>query len=70
MCSITPYNEDAVEQIMEQNPDLVLIAMDSSPDALMTGNLVDSIKKKKPLAAIALLSREMLDIAQGRLSKF
>jgi len=68
MCSIIPNNENTVEQIMEQSPDLVLIELDSSPDALMTGNLVDRIKGKKPLVAIALLCREMLDILDSAAS--
>ena len=62
MCSITPNNEDTVEQIMEQTPDLVLISMDGTPDTSGMGELIDSIKGKKPLATIGLLSRETLDI--------
>jgi len=68
LCSISANNEDTIEQIMEQNPDLIIIAMDSSPVALRTGNLVDSIKGKKPLATIALLSRERLDILDSAAS--
>jgi len=68
MCSIKSNDEEAIEQIMEQSPDLVLIAIDGSPDAIRTGNLVDSIKGKKPLAAIALLSRETLDILDSAAS--
>lgn len=60
-CSATSANENVIEQITEQNPSLILIAMDKSADALKMGSLVDSIKQKKPLAAIALLSKETLD---------
>jgi DNA-binding response OmpR family regulator len=59
-CSITANNEDAIDQVTEQAPDLVLIAVDSSPATLRMGDLVNRIKQEKHLAAIALLSRETL----------
>lgn len=61
-CSITADYENVVDQIIEQNPQLVLIPMDGSPDASWIGNLVDSIKRKKPLVTMALLSRETIDL--------
>lgn len=60
-CSITSTDENVDEQITEHNPDLILLAVDSLSGAPMMLNLTNSIKKKKPIAAIALLSRETLD---------
>lgn len=61
-CSITPADKNVNEQITESNPDLILLAVDNLSDAPILLDIADSIKKKKPIAAIALLSRETLDI--------
>ena len=60
-CSITANNEDAIDQVTEQAPDLVLIAVDCSPATSRMGDLVKRIKQEEHIAAIALLSRETLD---------
>jgi len=60
-CSITANNEDAIKQVLEQTPDLVLIAGSSPPDDLSMGNVIDTIKRKKPIPFIGLLFRETLD---------
>lgn len=61
-CSITSTDEDVDEQITEHNPDLILLAADSLSTASMILDLADSIKKKKPITAIAMLSRESLEM--------
>jgi len=60
-CSITANNEDVINQVLEQNPDLVLMVDNGFPDVLNMGNVIDTIKRKKPLPIIALLYRETLD---------
>ena len=59
-CSITPNDENAIEQVTEQAPDLMLIAVDGSPATLRTRDLAHRIKQEKRLPIIALLSREAL----------
>jgi DNA-binding response OmpR family regulator len=60
-CSITANNEDAIRQVLEQTPDLVLIAESSPPDALNMVNVIDTIKRNKPIPFIGLLLRETID---------
>jgi DNA-binding response OmpR family regulator len=59
-CSIASSGEMAVEQVTEQAPDLVLIAMDSSPATLGIRDLTQRIKQEKRLPVIALLSKAAL----------
>ncbi|MFC2009485.1 winged helix-turn-helix domain-containing protein [Chloroflexota bacterium] len=60
-CSITANDEDAIKQIIGQAPDLVLVAEDRSTDALRMEDLVNRIKQRKYIPAIALISREILN---------
>jgi len=61
-CSITSTDGNVNEQVAEHNPDLILLAADSLSTASMILDLAGSIKKKKPITAVALLSRETIDI--------
>lgn len=60
-CSIISYDDDAVDQVVKQNPNLILIAADSSPDDWKTEELVARIKRNNPITVIFLLLRESLD---------
>ena len=60
-CSITANDEDVINQVLEQNPDLVLMVDDGFPGAFNMGEVIDSIKRKKPIPFIALLFIETLD---------
>jgi two-component system alkaline phosphatase synthesis response regulator PhoP len=59
-CSIASSGEIAVGQVTEQAPDLVLIAVDSSPATLGIRGLTQRIKQEKRLPVIALLSKAAL----------
>ena len=58
-CSVASDGEKLVEQVTEQAPDLVLIAVDGSP-ASRIGHLSRSIKQERHLPVIALLPKEAL----------
>ncbi|MFC1925385.1 DNA-binding response regulator [Chloroflexota bacterium] len=58
--TIIENDENAIDRIAEQTPDLVLIAVDSLPAVLSMVELVDSIKRDYQMAVITLLSKETL----------
>lgn len=60
-CSITPDGESAIEEVIEQGPDLVLIAMDGSLAGSGTSSLLQRIKAERQLPVVALLSRGAID---------
>ena len=60
-CLITSAEKNVREQIIEHNPDLILLAADNMSDVSILGDLVNGIKRTKPIIAIALLSRETLN---------
>ena len=57
-CSIIPDVGDAIEQVTEQRPDLMFIAMDGVSVNSMILNLPRRIKREMRLPVIALASRE------------
>ena len=59
-CSIASDGEEVTEVVIEQALDLVLIAMDGSPDGSGIRHLAQRVKQERPLPVIALLSREAL----------
>ncbi len=67
-CSITPYGENAIEQLTEQGPDLVLIAMDGSLTSSGMRSLFHRITKERQLPVIALLFKGALDSLDSHLS--
>ncbi|MBM4463635.1 MAG: response regulator transcription factor [Chloroflexi bacterium] len=67
-CSIIPDVEDAMEQINEQRPDLIFIAMDGLSANSRISNLPQRVRQERPLPVIALASREAfhrLESAKG-----
>ena len=59
-CSITPNVENAIGQATERTTDLVLVAIDVSPDSSGVRHLTQMVKQERHLPVIALLSREAL----------
>lgn len=66
-CSITPDGENAIEQLIEQAPDWVLIAMDGSSASLEIRDMLQRIKQEGHLPVIALISKEALDSVDSSL---
>jgi DNA-binding response OmpR family regulator len=67
-CSIIPDGENAIEQVIEQGPDLVLIAMDGSLASSGMSSLLQRITGERQLPIIALLSKRALDRLDSRLN--
>lgn len=63
-CSINSNGKGIIEQVIEQCPDLVLVATDSHS---RIGELSQGIKQAKPLPIIALARLETLDSLNGHL---
>ncbi len=63
-CYITCDGDEALEQVAEQAPDLVLVEVDSCSRA---GELSKQIKRLQHLPIIALIHREFLDSVDGHL---
>ncbi len=59
-CLIVPGDENAVEQVKEQAPDLVLIAMEGLLDCSRVRHLTHGVKQEGHIPVIALLSVEAL----------
>jgi len=60
-CSITPDGENAIDEVIEQGPDLVLIAMDGSLASSGTSSLLQRIKAERQLPVVILLSKGAID---------
>lgn len=56
ICSIVPSDESAVEQVAEQAPDLVFIAMEDLSDCSWLRHLTHGVKREGHLPVVALLS--------------
>ena len=61
VCSIVSDRDEAIKQVTEQAPDLVLVEMDSHTDHPGIWELFQMIKLEKHLPVIALVSEETLD---------
>ena len=61
-CSVTANGDSAIEQVLEQNPDLILLDLHVSPAIPSIRNLSRKINQKRSLPIIALLSSEQLGI--------
>ena len=59
--SIASKGKEAIEQVIEQAPDLVFIVMNGSSASPATRHLVQTIKQEINLPVVALLSRQALD---------
>lgn len=62
ICSVVPSDENAVEQVTEQAPDLVLIAMEGLSDCSWVRHLTCGVKQAGRIPVVALLSVEALGI--------
>ncbi len=60
ICSIIPGDENAVEQVTEKAPDLVLIAMEGLSDCSWVRHLTCGVKQEGHIPVVALLSVEAL----------
>ena len=60
ICAITSDIENAIEQAAEEEPDLVLVAMDGLLPGSEAWHLPQRVKRGRHLPVIALLSREAL----------
>ncbi len=56
ICSIIPSDENAVEQVTEQAPDLVIIAVEGLPDCSWLRHLTHGVKQEGHLPVVALIS--------------
>jgi DNA-binding response OmpR family regulator len=63
-CSINSGGKGIIEQVIEQSPDLVLVAMDSHS---RIGEVSQGIKQARPLPVMALVRLETLDSLDGHL---
>ncbi|MBI4283748.1 MAG: response regulator transcription factor [Chloroflexi bacterium] len=61
-CLVAPYGEDTVNQVAEQTPALVLLAIDAR---FGIPELSRKLKQEKQLPIIALVDGEMLDIIEA-----
>lgn len=67
-CSIVSASGDAIEQVTEERPDLMLVAMDGASASSAILNLPRLVKQEMQLPVIALASREAvrrLEFATG-----
>jgi len=60
-CSIASDRDEAIKQVAEQAPDLVLVEMDGHPANSRIWELSQRIKRERHLPIIALVSKEALD---------
>lgn len=64
-CSVISSDNEIMEQVSRQSPDLVLVEIDgNSPDSRIW-ELIQSIKQEKRLPIMALVSEEMLNSIEG-----
>ncbi len=61
VCSFTSDREKAIEQVVEQAPDLILVEMDGRSTTSGIRGLSRMIKSEKRLPIMALISEEMLN---------
>ncbi len=61
VCSFTSDREKAIEQVVEQAPDLILVEMDGRSTISGIQELSRRIKSEKRLPIMALISEEMLN---------
>ena len=59
-CSVTPYNNEVLENIVEQQPDIVLLELDEQLSDIKARELIQSLKKDRRLFVIAIIPRETL----------
>ena len=68
ICSVVPSDENAVEQVTEQAPDLVLIAMEGLSDFSWERHLTYGVKQAGRIPVVALLSVEALGILDSAIT--
>ncbi|MBM4447625.1 MAG: response regulator transcription factor [Chloroflexi bacterium] len=60
-CAITPARNGVIEQVLEQEPDLVMLEMNGRATSSEIWELPQRIKRARPLPIIALLNQEITD---------
>jgi len=67
-CSIISDGENAIEQVLKQAPDLMLVAMDGSLASSGIWKLFQRVKQERHLPVVALVSRGALDSLDSAVS--
>jgi len=67
-CSVTRNDENTLERVVRQAPNLVLIDMDSMPVSSKVWELTQRIKQERHIPVIALVSREVLNSSNYNLN--
>jgi len=60
-CAVTPARNGVIEQVLEQEPDLVMLEMNGRATSSEIWELPQRIKRARPLPIIALLNQEITD---------
>jgi len=60
-CAVTPARNGVIEQVLEQEPDLVMLEMNGRATGSEIWELPQRIKRARPLPIIALLNQEITD---------
>jgi two-component system alkaline phosphatase synthesis response regulator PhoP len=69
-CLIVPYNDAAIEQIVGQSPELMLLDTDEATTGSEAWELAQTIRQERQLPLIALVSREKLDGLDSNVDDF
>jgi two-component system alkaline phosphatase synthesis response regulator PhoP len=69
-CLIVPYNDEAIEQIVGQSPEVMLLDADEAPTGSEAWELAQSIRQDMNIPLIALMSREKLNDLDSSLDDF
>jgi len=67
-CSVAPYNDKTIEQLVRQSFDLVLLNLDEPSTISDTLVLTQKLKQEKHIPIIALVSEEKLDYLVSNVS--